>query len=101
MKANDRLNQGIAENAELNARIGELYSSGMSIEDVSAEAGISMWTVRSTLQKLGISRPRKLAISMSKRKETRNDGYLDKLEKKEAALYIKANQLFKPLSRSH
>ncbi|MCL1088022.1 MULTISPECIES: hypothetical protein [Shewanella] len=81
--------------------ISELYLSGMSIEEVSAETGISMWIVRSTLRKQGISRPRKLAISMSKRKETRNDGYLDKLEKKESALYIKANQLFKPLSRSH
>ncbi|MCT8866265.1 hypothetical protein [Shewanella xiamenensis] len=81
--------------------IEELYLSGLTIEEVAAETGISMWTVRSTIRKLGISRPRKVAIKLSKRKpnrETRNDGYLDKLEKKEAALYIKANQLFKPIA---
>ena len=44
--------------------ISELYLSGMSIEEVSAETGISMWIVRSTLRKQGISRPRKLAISV-------------------------------------
>lgn len=81
--------------------ISELYLSGLTIEEVATETGISIWTVRSTVRKLGISRPRKVAIKLSKRKqnrETRNDGYLDKLEKKEAALYIKANQLFKPVA---
>lgn len=81
--------------------IEDLYLSGLTIEEVAAETGISMWTVRSTIRKLGIRRPRKVAIKLSKRKpnrETRNDGYLDKLKKKEAALYIKANQLFKPIA---
>lgn len=79
--------------------IEKLYLSGLTIEEVAAETGLSIWTVRSRVRKLGISRQRKVAIKLSKRKpnrETRNDGYLDKLEKKEAALYIKANQLFKP-----
>ena len=76
--------------------ISELYLSGLNIEEGAAQSGQSIWSVRSTLRNLGISRPRKLAISMSKRKETRNDGYLDKLEKKEAAMYFKAHQLFKP-----
>lgn len=81
--------------------IEKLYLSGLTIEEVAAETGLSIWTVRSRVRKLGISRPRKVAIKLSKRKpnrETRNDGYLDKLEKKEAALYIKANQLFKPIA---
>ncbi|MCT8874155.1 hypothetical protein [Shewanella xiamenensis] len=82
-------------------KIEQLYLSGLTIEEVAAETGLSIWTVRSRVRKLGISRPRKVAIKLSKRKpnrETRNDGYLDKLEKKEAALYIKANQLFKPIA---
>lgn len=82
-------------------KIEQLYLSGLTIEEVAAETGLSIWIVRSRVRKLGISRHRKVAIKLSKRKpnrETRNDGYLDKLEKKEAALYIKANQLFKPIA---
>lgn len=58
-------------------KIEQLYLSGLTIEEVAAETGLSIWTVRSRVRKLGISRPRKVAIKLSKRKpnrETRNDG---------------------------
>lgn len=80
-------------------QIQELYLSGMTIDEVAAEIGEKPSVVRRTLRNLGIMRSRQLAISLSKRKpnsEQRSETYLDKVEKKEAALYIKANQLFKP-----
>ena len=79
--------------------IAQLYLTGMNIEEVAAACGISTRKVRTTLRNLGMMRSRQLAISLSKRKpnsEQRSETYLDKVEKKEVALYIKANQLFKP-----
>lgn len=83
-------------------QIQELYLSGMTIDEVAAEIGEKPSVVRRTLRNLGIMRSRQLAISLSKRKpnsEQRSETYLDKVEKKEAALYIKANQLFKPTAK--
>ncbi|QYJ79390.1 hypothetical protein [Shewanella acanthi] len=79
--------------------IEQLYKDGLSIEEVAAETGETIWKVRSTVRKAGIARPRAEAIKLSKRNPNlaeRSEGYLDKIESKEAALYLKANKLFKP-----